>query len=395
MSSSHTSAALRRARLAFAVGGVLAVAAPAAIAASREAPASPQTSESRAAATGGLAVPGRPVVRSASCRGFEPWACARGQILTLRGESLHGVRTVIFEGAGKNRDDARVKISTRSTRSSELLVVVPRRARSGRLRIVSALGSAPRTPRELRVRATLQAKDHARGLEKLVAGGTRKALLRYQVTTQTSPDARVEAVRVRDGRVVRTWKLAPDETGAGEVRWDGFVGKAPARGGAYVLRLSGEASTVARASADTHGEIDLLEGIYPIRGKHTPARSAMQRFGGGRSHQGSDNFAKCGTPLAAWTKGKVQFVGSHGAAGNYVVIARPNGESYAYMHMRSRAQVAVGDEVFAGQRLGRVGATGRASGCHLHFETWTAPGWQRGGRAYDPGPLLRRLDKGS
>ena len=121
----------------------------------------------------------------------------------------------------------------------------------------------------------------------------------------------------------------------------------------------------------------------------------MQRFGGARGHQGTDNFAGCGTPLAAYTKGVVQFVGTHGAAGNYVVVRRPGGGSYAYMHMRSAAQVDVGDRVFAGQRLGNVGSTGRASECHLHFELWSAPGWQRGGSALDPGPLLRRLDAGS
>jgi murein DD-endopeptidase MepM/ murein hydrolase activator NlpD len=39
-----------------------------------------------------------------------------------------------------------------------------------------------------------------------------------------------------------------------------------------------------------------------------------------------------------------------------------------------------------------VGETGRASGCHLHFELWTAPGWYKGGRAVDPLPTLRRWD---
>ncbi len=201
-------------------------------------------------------------------------------------------------------------------------------------------------------------------------------------------------IRVRDGKVVRRWELDPDASGTGEVRWDGFVGDRPARRGAYVLRLSAAAHATARATSDASAEVDVLEGLFPIRGKHRLAHSPRQRFGGARSHQGTDNFAACGTPLAAWTKGVVQFVGSHGAAGNYVVVRRPNGESYAYMHMRARARVRVGDRVFTGQRLGRVGSTGRASECHLHFETWTAPGWQRGGSPYDPAPLLRRLDRG-
>ena len=39
--------------------------------------------------------------------------------------------------------------------------------------------------------------------------------------------------------------------------------------------------------------------------------------------------------------------------------------------------------------FGFVGATGRASGCHLHFEAWTAPGWQSGGRPINPLAMLR------
>lgn len=386
MSGTPTSTAFRRARVALALAGILAVGAPAAVAATRE--ARPPV------VTGGLAIPGAPDPEAAGCSGLEPWTCARGQVLRIRGESLQSVRTVVFEGARGARDDARVKVRGSAARRGELLVVVPRRARTGRLRIVSSLGFAPRTSRRLRVLTRRPATDDAAGFTKLVAGGRRKAVFRYEVDPAKVPTPRVEAVRVRDGRVVRRWDATPDDTGAGEVRWDGFIGDRPARRGAYVLRLAGPTGATASASVGSDAEIDLLEGVFPIRGRHRLASSRAQRFGGGRGHQGTDNFAKCGTPLAAWTKGVVQFVGSHGAAGNYVVVRRPNGQSYAYMHMRSRARVSVGDRVFAGQRLGRVGSTGRASECHLHFEAWTAPGWQRGGAPYDPGPLLRRLEAG-
>ena len=48
--------------------------------------------------------------------------------------------------------------------------------------------------------------------------------------------------------------------------------------------------------------------------------------------------------------------------------------------------------MYAGQRLGLVGDTGRASGCHLHIELWSAPGWYRGGSPFDPRPSLVRWD---
>ena len=87
--------------------------------------------------------------------------------------------------------------------------------------------------------------------------------------------------------------------------------------------------------------------------------------------------------------------GFQGAAGNYVVVNTPDGGSYAYMHLRDEALVVKGDRVYAGQRLGVVGATGHASGCHLHFELWTAPGWYQGGRPVDPLPSLARWDRSS
>ena len=74
------------------------------------------------------------------------------------------------------------------------------------------------------------------------------------------------------------------------------------------------------------------------------------------------------------------------------MVNTPNGESFAYMHLRDPALVRKGQQIFAGQRLGYVGDTGRADGCHLHLERWTAPGWYQGGHPFDPLPGLVRWD---
>ncbi len=73
-------------------------------------------------------------------------------------------------------------------------------------------------------------------------------------------------------------------------------------------------------------------------------------------------------------------------------VLRYDGKSYAYMHLQSASPLQTGDRVTVGQPVGEVGDSGRASGCHLHFEEWTAPGWYTGGRAVDPLPLLERLE---
>ena len=107
---------------------------------------------------------------------------------------------------------------------------------------------------------------------------------------------------------------------------------------------------------------------------------------------GHDVFAACGTPLVAIADATVLMARWQDRAGNYVVLQLPDGQSHAYMHLQSPSPLRRGAAVRAGQEVGRVGDTGRASGCHLHFEQWTAPGWYQGGRAVDPLPLLRGLD---
>lgn len=151
--------------------------------------------------------------------------------------------------------------------------------------------------------------------------------------------------------------------------------------------------TVTAAPQSRVGRTSTGSGVFPIDGEHDMGQSQTNRFGGGRGHQGQDMFARCGTPLVAVADATVQFVGSQSAAGNYVVIQDATGRSYAYMHMRDRALVRKGDTVVAGERIGFVGDSGRATGCHLHFELWTAPGWYEGGEAIDPLPQLRAWER--
>jgi murein DD-endopeptidase MepM/ murein hydrolase activator NlpD len=138
----------------------------------------------------------------------------------------------------------------------------------------------------------------------------------------------------------------------------------------------------------------LFDHVFPIRGKHDLGQGATNNFGGGRGHQGQDLFAGCGTPVVAARGGTVREAGYNGAAGNYAVISSSSsGFDYVYMHLRDASRVRTGETVATRGRIGLVGASGNASGCHLHFELWSAPGWYAGGKALDPLEHLRRWDR--
>ena len=83
-------------------------------------------------------------------------------------------------------------------------------------------------------------------------------------------------------------------------------------------------------------------------------------------HPGIDIANPVGTPEVAADAGRVVFAG-WGDYGIYVEIDHGNGFSTVYGHM-SAVLVATGQEVAQGQLIGLMGATGRATGPHLHFE---------------------------
>ena len=85
-------------------------------------------------------------------------------------------------------------------------------------------------------------------------------------------------------------------------------------------------------------------------------------------HYGIDIAAPFGTDIYAAKSGKVIISTYDKSYGNYVVIDHGGGKTTRYAHMSSRI-AKVGDNVKQGQLIGKVGATGSATGYHLHFET--------------------------
>ena len=83
-------------------------------------------------------------------------------------------------------------------------------------------------------------------------------------------------------------------------------------------------------------------------------------------HQGVDLDTGTGDPVYATRAGVVTIAGWGNAAGNYVQINHQDGFSSIYMHLSSYC-VSAGQIVSAGQLIGATGATGVATGDHLHF----------------------------
>ncbi len=86
-------------------------------------------------------------------------------------------------------------------------------------------------------------------------------------------------------------------------------------------------------------------------------------------HNGLDIAADKGAPVFAAASGVVQSAGWGGDYGNLVVITHEFGLVTRYAHM-SKIDVKAGDRVERGLVVGYIGATGRASGPHLHYEVW-------------------------
>lgn len=94
--------------------------------------------------------------------------------------------------------------------------------------------------------------------------------------------------------------------------------------------------------------------FHPISGQRT-------------AHLGVDYAAPTGTPVRTIGDGVVTFAGWQRGYGNVIQIEHKDNQSTVYAHL-SRIDVARGQRVEQGVRIGAVGSTGASTGAHLHFE---------------------------
>ena len=118
--------------------------------------------------------------------------------------------------------------------------------------------------------------------------------------------------------------------------------------------------------------------IKPTRGGYSSGFG--RRWG--RMHHGVDIDADYGDDVFSADGGVVSFAGTLGTYGNLIEIDHQNGYKTRYAHLSS-INVSKGDTLTKGEFIGKVGATGRVTGPHLHFEVIV------NGKAQDPMNYLR------
>jgi len=230
---------------------------------------------------------------------------------------------------------------------------------------------------------SIRLKAESAGPGKVFFYGKNRAVYRYTISGDRPRNMKIQLVNRKNWRVIKVWRKDDLEPGTHKVSWAGNNrdGKS-AKKGTYLFRVRtkhGADVDRSRTKGDDRS-VKFFPEKFPIRGKHTYGDG----FGAARSghtHQGQDVFAKCGKPLVAARGGRVQYSGYQGSgAGYYLVVdGKSDGHDYVYMHMKRGGRAKQGERVRTGEQIGKVGDTGNASGCHLHFELWSKPGWYSGG----------------
>lgn len=123
----------------------------------------------------------------------------------------------------------------------------------------------------------------------------------------------------------------------------------------------------------------------PLADLPAGGRFGSRRFFNGQPrspHSGADYAASTGTPVLATARGRVVLAADHFFSGKSVFLDHGDGLVSMYFHL-SEISVEEGMTIDRGTRLGAVGATGRATGPHLHF------GLRWHGARVDPALLMR------
>lgn len=135
-------------------------------------------------------------------------------------------------------------------------------------------------------------------------------------------------------------------------------------------RLRRESARAAAVADESHQTPRLWTGSFvaPRSSRVTSTFGKGRQFNGviTSRHMGTDFAGQTGAPVRAASRGVVRLVDAFYLGGNVVYVDHGAGITTAYLHL-SRTLVAVGDTVDSTTVIGRVGATGRVTGPHLHL----------------------------
>ena len=139
---------------------------------------------------------------------------------------------------------------------------------------------------------------------------------------------------------------------------------------AIAERIRREQATVTAARAADEARTDFTQKfIWPVQGRISGRFGNQRVYNGtpGSAHSGMDIAAPNGTPVRAPAAGVVTLAApDFYLTGGTLLLDHGHGISSNFLHL-SRIDVQVGDRIEQGQVIGAVGATGRATGPHLHW----------------------------
>ena len=160
-----------------------------------------------------------------------------------------------------------------------------------------------------------------------------------------------------DGETLRTGRVLSAEFVNNGKTYQAMWFQAPGqdKGGYYTL----EGESLRRAFLSSPVEFSRISSGFSMR-----FHPILQQW---KAHLGTDFAASTGTPARTVGDGVVEFAGVQNGYGNVIFIKHANNRETVYAHL-SQINVQRGQSVSQGQTIGLVGATGWATGPHLHFE---------------------------
>jgi murein DD-endopeptidase MepM/ murein hydrolase activator NlpD len=213
--------------------------------------------------------------------------------------------------------------------------------------------------------------------------------------TDAGPLARVEDAQLAQAALIARALDVRYQTTAAELKKLGLTpSRVAAVGGPF--EAVGKADPTFKQLFSSWKKLDTLQDGAIAIPSDKPVKTAAFTSGfgvrsdpfrhGAAMHPGIDLAGPSGTPIYATADGTVLRAGwNSGGYGNLVELDHGRGIATRYGHM-SAILVHNGDRITRGQLIGRMGSTGRSTGCHLHYEV------RIDGRPVNPVPFMKSTD---